>query len=62
MGHLCLGLRDFDEAAIRAHLEEHGVSVTTDLGVRFGKGGYGESLYFRDPEGTEIEIRKSLVL
>eukprot|EP00534_Pseudo-nitzschia_fraudulenta_P013835 CAMPEP_0201229254 /NCGR_PEP_ID=MMETSP0852-20130820/811_1 /ASSEMBLY_ACC=CAM_ASM_000632 /TAXON_ID=183588 /ORGANISM="Pseudo-nitzschia fraudulenta, Strain WWA7" /LENGTH=182 /DNA_ID=CAMNT_0047519507 /DNA_START=290 /DNA_END=838 /DNA_ORIENTATION=+ len=62
LDHVCLGLKEFDETAIRAHLASHGVDITQDIGVRYGSGGYGESLYFSDPEGTRIEIRKSLVV
>ena len=62
MDHLCLALTDFDEPAIREHLASHGVNITTEIGVRYGKGGYGESLYFQDPEGTRIEIKKSRLL
>jgi len=62
LDHICLGLNDFDEAAIRDHLASHGVTITTEVGVRYGKGGYGESLYFSDPEGTRIEIKKTRLL
>lgn len=59
LDHLCLGLTDFDEEAIREHLSAHGVAIAMELGVRYGKGGYGESLYFEDPEGNRIEIKQS---
>ena len=62
MDHICLGLTSFDEPAIRDHLSSHGVTITTELGVRYGKNGYGESIYFEDPEGTRIEIKKSGLL
>jgi len=62
MDHICLGLTRFDEIAIRDHLSSHGVVITTEVGVRYGKGGYGESLYFEDPEGTRIEIKKTRLL
>jgi len=62
LDHICLALFDFDEASIKEHLASHGVAITTDTGVRFGKGGDGESLYFEDPEGTRIEIKKSRLL
>ena len=62
LDHICLALNDFDEDAIKEHLAYHGVAITTDTGVRYGKGGDGESLYFEDPEGTRIEIKKSCLL
>uniref|UniRef100_A0A7S2SJT0 VOC domain-containing protein n=1 Tax=Eucampia antarctica TaxID=49252 RepID=A0A7S2SJT0_9STRA len=57
--HICLAMRSFDEDAIRAHLLEHSVEITTELGVRYGKGGAGESIFFLDPEGNRIEIKQS---
>lgn len=62
LDHICLALYDFDEDAIKDHLSSHGVAITTDTGIRYGKGGDGESLYFEDPEGTRIEIKKSRLL
>lgn len=62
LDHICLALTDFDETAIKEHLASHGVKITTDTGVRYGKGGNGESLYFEDPEGTRIEVKKSRLL
>jgi catechol-2,3-dioxygenase len=46
----------FDEAAIRAHLDRHGV-VVTDSGSRYGAEGDGPSLYLRDPEGNTVELK-----
>ncbi len=62
LDHICLALYDFDENAIKEHLSYHGVAITTDTGVRYGKGGDGKSLYFEDPEGTRIELKKSRLL
>ena len=59
LDHICLGLKEFDEAAIRDHLSSYGVAITTEVAVRYGKGGDGESLYFKDPEGNRIEIKQS---
>ena len=60
LDHICLGLKEFDAAAIREHLSSNGVAITTEVAVRYGKGGNGESLFFHDPEGNRIEIKKSL--
>ena len=62
MDHFCLGLKEFDEKAIREYLSANGVEITTELGVRYGKNGDGESLFFKDPEGNRIEIKKSLYM
>lgn len=56
MAHFALNLEDFDEAAIRAHLEAHGVAVKKS-GRRFGAEGYGPSVYFDDPDGNEVELK-----
>lgn len=56
MDHLCLGVRPFDEAQIRAHLARHGV-VVTGAGQRYGAEGEGTSIYFQDPEGNTVELK-----
>ena len=56
LDHFCLAVRPFDEAAIRAHLAAHGIEVG-EFGVRYGAGGFGRSVYFKDPEGNVIELR-----
>ena len=43
------------EAAI-AHLTAHGVTVELGLVERFGAGGRGTSVYFRDPDGSLLEF------
>jgi catechol 2,3-dioxygenase-like lactoylglutathione lyase family enzyme len=56
LDHFCLGVQDFDEAAIRAHLAQAGVAVA-DSGLRYGAEGDGPSLYIRDPEGNTVELK-----
>ena len=56
LDHFCLRVRPFDEAAIRAHLEAHGVKVADD-GERYGADGDGFSLYLQDPEGNTVELK-----
>jgi len=46
---------DFD--AFQKHLAEHGVTVEEGPGRRWGAHGYGQSVYFRDPDGNRIEVR-----
>jgi catechol 2,3-dioxygenase-like lactoylglutathione lyase family enzyme len=43
-----------DEAA--AHLEQHGVDVELGPVARTGARGAGTSVYFRDPDGTLLEL------
>jgi catechol 2,3-dioxygenase-like lactoylglutathione lyase family enzyme len=43
-----------DEAL--AHLERHGVAVELGPAERIGARGRGTSLYFRDPDGSLLEL------
>lgn len=56
LDHFALAVDNFDESAIRAHLARHRVTVE-QTGIRYGAGGEGPSLYFRDPEGNLIELK-----
>jgi glyoxylase I family protein len=56
MDHFCLRVEPFDDAAIRRHLEAHGVSAgPTDQ--RYGAEGNGPSIYLQDPEGNTVELK-----
>jgi len=39
-----------------AHLERHGIEVETGPVARFGARGRGTSVYFRDPDGSLLEL------
>lgn len=56
MDHLCLRVEPFDQAAIVAHLKQHGVEVG-DIRNRFGAEGNGISIYLSDPEGNTVELK-----
>lgn len=56
MDHFCLRLEVFDEVAIRAHLESHGVEAS-ETGVRYGATGNGSSIYIKDPDGNTVELK-----
>src|SRR5690349_6046387 len=56
LDHFALQVEPFDEAAIRAHLAAHGVTVAEE-GQRYGADGDGFSLYVRDPEGNTVELK-----
>jgi catechol 2,3-dioxygenase-like lactoylglutathione lyase family enzyme len=43
-------------AEAQAHLARHGVTVEVGPVKRFGAGGTGTSVYFRDPDGTLLEF------
>jgi catechol 2,3-dioxygenase-like lactoylglutathione lyase family enzyme len=40
----------------QAHLEEHGVEVEEGPVTRYGGRGRGTSVYFRDPDGSLLEL------
>jgi glyoxylase I family protein len=54
--HFCLRVQNYDEAAIIAHLEAHGVRIG-DRGLRYGAEGEGPSVYLFDPQGNMIELK-----
>jgi len=56
LDHFAVQLADFDEAAIRAHLEAHGVEPG-DVADRYGALGMGPSMYVRDPDGNVVELK-----
>lgn len=56
MDHFAVQVTPFDEAAIRAHLAEHGVEVAAS-GQRYGAEGEGPSIYVEDPDGNTVELK-----
>ncbi len=58
MDHFCVQVEAFSEAEITAHLAQHGIE-TSDFERRYGADGYGVSVYIRDPEGNEVELKSS---
>jgi catechol 2,3-dioxygenase-like lactoylglutathione lyase family enzyme len=56
LDHFCFRVDPFDEAAIRSHLREHGVSAGP-VESRYGAEGAGPSLYLSDPEGNVVELK-----
>lgn len=56
LDHFCLRLEAFDEHAIRAELQAHGVTAGP-LEQRNGAEGEGPSIYLNDPEGNVVELK-----
>ncbi|MGQ0663467.1 MAG: VOC family protein [Pseudomonadota bacterium] len=56
MDHLALRLESFEEAALRRHLERHGVAPG-EVATRYGADGEGPSMYIRDPDGNVVELK-----
>ena len=56
MDHLCFRIEPFDRDAIVTRLAPFGIPVGETV-ERYGAEGNGPSVYFRDPEGNEIELK-----
>lgn len=56
LDHFCLRVEAFDEAAIRHHLEEHGIDAGPTE-QRYGAEGSGPSIYILDPDGNTVELK-----
>lgn len=56
MDHFAVAIDPFDAAAIRAHLERHGVAAG-EVVTRYGAEGNGPSMYIRDPDGNMVELK-----
>jgi glyoxylase I family protein len=54
--HFAIQIAPFDEAAIRAYLAAHNVTIT-DSGRRYGAEGDGPSIYILDPDGNSVELK-----
>ncbi|MGI9260341.1 MAG: VOC family protein [Gammaproteobacteria bacterium] len=54
--HFCLQVEPFTEEEMTAYLESHGVDIG-EFAQRFGSDGDGISVYLRDPEGNEVELK-----
>jgi catechol 2,3-dioxygenase-like lactoylglutathione lyase family enzyme len=56
MDHFAIAIDPFDEAAIRAYLEEKGVAPGK-VATRYGAEGSGPSMYIHDPDGNMVELK-----
>ena len=56
MDHFALRIEPFDEDALRAYFEPHGVPVGK-VGSRAGAEGRGPAMYIEDPDGNMIELK-----
>lgn len=56
LDHFCLRVEPFDPVAILQRLAALGI-VAEPPKRRFGAEGYGDSIYFSDPEGNRIELK-----
>ena len=56
MDHLCLRVDPWNVSAINAHLEANDIAPG-EVMTRYGAEGSGPSMYIRDPEGNNIELK-----
>ena len=56
LDHFCVRLESFDEAALRTHLQRHGIECG-ETARRYGAEGDGPSLYIKDPDGNTVELK-----
>jgi len=56
LDHFALALEHFDEIEIRAHLARFDVEADETKRL-YGAGGYGPSIYIRDPDGNTVELK-----
>lgn len=54
--HFCLQIKSIPESEILKHLEKNGIEVAEFIS-RYGEQGLGNSLYIKDPENNEVELR-----
>ena len=54
--HVALQIEPFEPDSLMAHLRAHGLDPTPPRD-RFGAGGTGPSLTFKDPDGNTIELK-----
>src|SRR5262249_36658388 len=57
LNHFTMVVEAADFEGFQGHLAEHGVKIEEGPSRRWGARGYGQSVYFRDPDGNRIEVR-----
>jgi len=58
MDHFCLRVWPYDEAKILARLKAAGIEGTVSSGI-YGAQGFGPSVYFNDPAGNRVELKRA---
>ena len=58
LNHFCLVVEGEDLSALASYLKDRQVEVRQGPVSRWGARGRGTSIYFLDPDGNEIEVRR----
>lgn len=58
LAHFCLVVNAEGFDALQQQLARHGVGIIEGPVPRWGAQGMAQSVYFRDPDGNEIEVRR----
>jgi catechol 2,3-dioxygenase-like lactoylglutathione lyase family enzyme len=58
LDHYSLEIEAHDPEALAAHLRAHNVQIVTGPVKRWGGHGDGTSIYVRDPDGHEVELKQ----
>lgn len=56
MEHVCLLINALEESQLLAYLASHDIE-TEPLAERYGATGFGRSLYIKDPQGNNVELK-----
>jgi catechol 2,3-dioxygenase-like lactoylglutathione lyase family enzyme len=56
MDHFCVQVEPWDVDTIEAHLIANGIEYG-DISDRYGATGTGPSMYLKDPEGNNVELK-----
>ena len=56
LDHFAIRVESYDEPALRAYLDGHGIEIV-EAGPRYGAEGTGPSIYILDPEGNTVELK-----
>ncbi|WP_425407457.1 VOC family protein [Hwanghaeella sp.] len=59
MAHFCLRIEDADWDTLVAYFRDNGIDIDDAPSRRYGADGQGQSVYLRDPEGNEVELKMS---
>lgn len=57
VNHVCMAMSAGEMAALRARLDQAGVSIVGEMGRSFGARGIARAFYFADPDGNVLEAR-----